>query len=162
VALGLHEPAHHAVGRVQASIVHIRDHRRDDSVVRPLVGRDHVRVALLKIEVHSAVLQHETASLGNDSGAKAFVVGVDEGDGVAFFVGDGEIDGVAVVVGGTAVVVDGWVGFGWIEELGSFGEVFLGEKAGGGHVFDVGVCYPPSSIREGDAEGLDHSMEVWC
>lgn len=45
-------------------------------------------------EVRTTVLQCETAASGDDTGAEASVVAVDEGAGVAGAVGDGEIDGV--------------------------------------------------------------------
>lgn len=100
----------------------VGDHGGDDGVVGSLSGSQDVRVAGLEVEVRAAVLEREAAALGDDAGAEAGVVAVDEGDAIAVCVGYGEVDGVGVVVGWAAVVEWG-EGFVGVEELGSFGEV---------------------------------------
>lgn len=106
VALGLHEATHDAVHRVQGAVGRVGHHGGDDGVVRPLARREHVGVALAQREVGAAVLQREAAPLGDDAGAEAAVVAVDEGYAVALLVRHGEVDRIAVVVGGAAVVQD--------------------------------------------------------
>jgi len=74
-------------------------------------------------EIATTVLKHKPAVFRNDAGAETVEVRVDEGDSVAVPVSDGEIDSVTVSMGRAAVVIYFRVGFGGIEEFGSFGEV---------------------------------------
>lgn len=159
VALGLHEAAHDAVHGVQGAIRRVGDHGRDDGVVGPLARGEDVGVTLAEGEVGTAVLQRETAPLGDDAGAETAVVAVDEGHAIAFFVRHGEVDRVAVVVGGTAVVQN-VQGLGRVEEFRPFSEVGLGNELLRGDLFDVRVCHPPGRVCEGDAETLDDGVEV--
>lgn len=105
VALRLHEAAHDTVTRVQTTVVRVRDHRRDDGVIRSLPRRVDVRVVgRTKREIAATVLQREATALGDDGGAETRVVADDEGAGVAFWVGGGQVDGVGFAEGRGAVL----------------------------------------------------------
>ena len=104
MTLRLHESAHDAVDRVEAAVVRVRDHGRDDGVVGSLPRREDVGVVFLEGEIRAAVLEGEAATFGDDAGAETAVVAVDEGAAVSVLVGGGEVDGVAVIVGWRAVV----------------------------------------------------------
>lgn len=63
-------------------------------------------------------------------------------------------------MGGGAVVVDGGVCTGGIEERGAGCEVFLRKQLRDGDLGDAGVRDVPRGVGEGDAEGFDQSVEV--
>jgi len=95
MTLRLHEPAHDTKARVQTAVVRIRDHRRNDSVVRALIRRKYIRVIRgVESEVRTTVLQGETAAFRNDGSAEAGVIANDERACVAFWVTGAEVDGV--------------------------------------------------------------------
>ena len=164
VALRLHEAAHDAVDGVQGIVGGVGQQGRDDGVVGPLAGGVDVGVVgRVEDEVGAAVLQREAAALGDDAGAEAGVVAVDEGAAVALAVRDGEVDGVAPGVGGRGrrrTVAEVLVGGGGGEEFGSLGEVGRRDEVLGGHARDVRVGDPPVPVREGDAQGLDEGVQV--
>ena len=160
MTLWLHESTHDAVDAVKGAVVRVRYHGGDDGVVWSLSGGEDVRmVRWLEAEIGAAVLQGEAAAFGNDAGAEAAVVAVDEGAAVAVLVGCGEVDSIAVVVGWGAVfeVVGG---FFRIEEFGTFGKVGSGYQVGSGYFDDFWIGDEPCSVCETDAQGFDDGMEV--
>lgn len=159
MTLRLHEASHDAVAGVQGAVGGVGDHGGDDGVVGPFARGDDVRVVRVEGEAGAAVLEGEARVCGDDAGAEAGEVAVDEGAGVAVAVGDGEVDGVAVAVGG-GTVVEGFRGFVGVEEFGAFGEVGWGEHFVGGDFGDGRVGDEPVCVGEGDAETFDYGVEV--
>lgn len=144
---------------MQAAVARVGDNGGDDSVIGSLARGIDVGVALSELEARTAVLQREAAAGGDDGGAEAGEVAVDEGDAVAEAVGHGEVDRVAVVVRWGAVGEDRG-GFVRGEEFCALGEVAPRDQLGGGNFFDGGVRDPPVCVCEGDAEGFDHGVEM--
>ena len=70
-------------------------------------------------------MEGEPAAFGDDTGAKAAEVAVDEGAAVPVLICGGKIDGVAMVVGWGAVD-EIRRGFSGVEYFGPFGEVGAG------------------------------------
>lgn len=95
VSLRLHVSAHDAVHGVQIPVTGVGDKSRDDGMIWSLPWREDVGVIFDEGEIRAAVLKGETTSFGDDAGAEAGVIAVDEGGGVTVFVGYGEVDGVA-------------------------------------------------------------------
>ena len=135
---------------MQGPVARVGDHGGDDGVIGSLAWRIDVRVALGELEAGAAVLQREAATGGDDGGAEAGEVAVDEGDAVAKAVGHGEVDGVAVVVRWGAVREDRGC-FVRGEEFRALGEVGPRDELCGGNSFDDGVGDPPVCVCEGDA-----------
>eukprot|EP00588_Corethron_pennatum_P007469 CAMPEP_0194292168 /NCGR_PEP_ID=MMETSP0169-20130528/45079_1 /TAXON_ID=218684 /ORGANISM="Corethron pennatum, Strain L29A3" /LENGTH=195 /DNA_ID=CAMNT_0039040267 /DNA_START=87 /DNA_END=670 /DNA_ORIENTATION=+ len=83
VPLRLHIPAHVGQGRVQPVRVRVGEDPGDDGVVRPPAGRQRIGVRGVEVEAVPAVLEGEAAPVGDEAGAEAHEVAVDEADGVA-------------------------------------------------------------------------------
>ena len=77
-------------------------------MVRSFSRSVYVRVVSIEGEIRAAVLQRESAAVGDDGGAEAAVVAVDEGAGVSFAVRRSKVDCIAGLEGGTAVVDVVW------------------------------------------------------
>ncbi|KAI7051771.1 hypothetical protein KC362_g37 [Hortaea werneckii] len=141
MALGLHEAAHDAVDGVEGLVGGVGDEGGDDGVVGPLVFAEDVRVVgRLEDEVGGAVLEREAAVAGDDAGAEARVVGVDEGHAVSGGVGHGEVDSVGAA-------------------FGAFREVLWGDEGGSWDRRYRGVSDEPVPVREGDTERFDNGVE---
>ena len=81
-------------------------------------------VGWLQHEIGASVLQRKAASFGDNAGAEASVIGINERDRVAVRVAASKVYSIGVIVGGRTVVWDGG-GLGGIEEFCPFGEVGL-------------------------------------
>ena len=69
--LRLHETSHDAERHEE--LVSLRDHPRDDCVIRPFAAFDVIRMTLSQREPGSTVLQRETATLGDRASSETFV-----------------------------------------------------------------------------------------
>lgn len=130
-------------------------------MVGSLAGRNRIGMAGLKLEIPSAVLQHESTALGDDARAETMEVGVDEGDAVALLVGNGKIHRVAMVMGRTAMVVNLVAGLRGVEQFGSLREILLRDELCGRNLGDVRVCDPPACIGEGNPKGFYDGVEIF-
>ena len=129
-------------------------------MVRAFARGEDIGMAFLQGEISPAILEGETTALGDDTGAKAAKVAVDEGAAVPKLVCGGEIDGVAVVMGWGAVdeLRRGLLG---VEDFGPFGQVGARYHFCGGDFDDGRIGDEPGGVGEGNSEGFDHGVQVF-
>ena len=105
-------------------------------------------------------MEGETAAFRDNTGAKAAEVAVDEGAAVSVPVCGSKIDGVAMIVSWGAVD-EVLRGFFRVEDFSPFREVWAGYHFCGRDFDDGGIRDEPGGICEGNAEGFDHSMQIF-